>query len=94
MPKRGKKYKAALELFDKHELYETEQAMEIVIKTAGAKFDETIEAHYRRVLTEDMRISRSEAQSFFLTEQAKPRESWYLQRDRRQLKLKKPVLIM
>ena len=47
MPKRGKKYKAALELFDKHELYETEQAMEIVIKTAGAKFDETIEAHYR-----------------------------------------------
>ena len=47
MPKRGKKYKAALELFDKHELYETEQAMEIVIKTAGAKFDETIVAHYR-----------------------------------------------
>ena len=47
MPKRGKKYKAALELFDKHELYETEQAMEIVIKTAGAKLDETIEAHYR-----------------------------------------------
>ena len=47
MPKRGKKYKAALELFDKHELYETEQAMEIVIKTAVAKFDETIEAHYR-----------------------------------------------
>lgn len=47
MPKRGKKYKAALELFDKHELYETEQAMEIVIKTAGAKFDETIEAHFR-----------------------------------------------
>ena len=47
MPKRGKKYKAVLELFDKHELYETEQAMEIVIKTAGAKFDETIEAHYR-----------------------------------------------
>ena len=47
MPKRGNKYKAALELFDKHELYETEQAMEIVIKTAGAKFDETIEAHYR-----------------------------------------------
>ncbi|MCI7392425.1 MAG: 50S ribosomal protein L1 [Clostridiales bacterium] len=47
MPKRGKKYKAALELFDKHELYETEQAMDIVIKTAGAKFDETIEAHYR-----------------------------------------------
>ena len=47
MPKRGKKYKAASELFDKHELYETEQAMEIVIKTAGAKFDETIEAHYR-----------------------------------------------
>lgn len=47
MPKRGKKYKAALEAYDKHELYDVEQAMDLVIKTAGAKFDETIEAHYR-----------------------------------------------
>ena len=47
MPKRGKNYKAALELYDKHELYEVDQAMDIVIKTAKAKFDETVEAHYR-----------------------------------------------
>ncbi len=47
MPKRGKNYKAALETFDKHELYEVEQAIEIAINTAKAKFDETIEAHFK-----------------------------------------------
>lgn len=43
MPKRGKKYLEALKLFDKHELYEPEKALEIVKSTATAKFDETIE---------------------------------------------------
>ncbi|MDD4200637.1 MAG: 50S ribosomal protein L1, partial [Eubacteriales bacterium] len=47
MPKRGKNYKAAVESYDKQELYEVEQAMEVVTKTAKAKFDETIEAHFR-----------------------------------------------
>ena len=47
MPKRGKNYKASLETYDKHELYEVEQAMDVVTKTAKAKFDETIEAHFR-----------------------------------------------
>lgn len=47
MPKRGKSYKASLEAYDKHELYEVEQAMDVVLKTAKAKFDETIEAHFR-----------------------------------------------
>jgi len=43
MPKRGKKYQEALKLFDRHELYEPEKALEIVKSTATAKFDETIE---------------------------------------------------
>lgn len=47
MPKRGKNYKAAAELFDRQELYDVDQAMDIVAKTAKAKFDETIEAHFR-----------------------------------------------
>ena len=47
MPKRGKNYKEAVKLFDKAELYELEQAMEIVIKTSKAKFDETVEVHTR-----------------------------------------------
>lgn len=47
MPKRGKNYKASAELYDKQELYDVDQAMDIVIKTAKAKFDETIEAHFK-----------------------------------------------
>ncbi len=47
MPKRGKNYKEALKEFNKAELYDLEQAMEIVIKTSKAKFDETVEVHTR-----------------------------------------------
>ena len=47
MPKRGKNYKAALTEYDKAEQYEVEEAMGIVLKTAKAKFDETIEAHFK-----------------------------------------------
>ena len=47
MPKRGKNYKEAVKLFDKAELHELEQAMEIVIKASKAKFDETVEVHTR-----------------------------------------------
>lgn len=43
MPKRGKKYQEALKLFDRHELYELEKALELVKSTAKANFDETIE---------------------------------------------------
>ena len=47
MPKRGKTYRASSELFEKQEMYDVDQAMDIVVKTAKAKFDETIEAHFR-----------------------------------------------
>ena len=47
MPKRGKNYKAALEEYNKAEQYDVEEAMGLVIKTAKAKFDETIEAHFK-----------------------------------------------
>lgn len=47
MPKRGKNYKASLEAYDKTELLDVDQAMDVVVKTAKAKFDETIEAHFR-----------------------------------------------
>ena len=43
MPKRGKKYKEALTEFNKAELHEIEEALEIVIKTSKANFDETID---------------------------------------------------
>ena len=47
MPKRGKNYKASAQLYNKQELYDVDQAMEIVLKTAKAKFDETVEAHFK-----------------------------------------------
>lgn len=43
--KLGKRYSASLQTFDRHEVYDVKEAMELVIKTATAKFDETIEAH-------------------------------------------------
>lgn len=45
--KRGKKYVEAAKLIDRTVQYDVEQAMELVKKSATAKFDETIEAHIR-----------------------------------------------
>ena len=45
--KRGKKYVEAAKAVDRANLYETEEAIALVKKTAVAKFDETIEAHIR-----------------------------------------------
>ncbi len=45
--KRGKKYSEAAKLIDRAALYEVGQAVELVKKSAVAKFDETIEAHIR-----------------------------------------------
>ncbi|MBR2377693.1 MAG: 50S ribosomal protein L1 [Clostridia bacterium] len=43
--KYGKKYAESIKSFDKTKQYEIEEALEIVISTAKAKFDETIEFH-------------------------------------------------
>ena len=45
--KRGKKYQDAAKLIDKSQLYDVEEACSLVKKTSTAKFDETIEAHFR-----------------------------------------------
>ena len=47
MPKRGKNYKESAKLYDKQELHDVDQAMELIQKTAKAKFDETVEAHFK-----------------------------------------------
>ena len=45
--KRGKKYVEAAKAVDRANLYETEEAIALVKKTAVARFDETIEVHIR-----------------------------------------------
>ena len=45
--KRGKRYQEAAKLRDKTNLYDAPEAVAIVKKAASAKFDETIEAHFK-----------------------------------------------
>lgn len=47
MAKRGKRYQDVSKLVDKENLYEIEEAMDLVVQTAKAKFDETIELSAR-----------------------------------------------
>ena len=45
--KHGKKYVESAKLIDKTKLYDTAEALDIIVKTATAKFDETVEIHVR-----------------------------------------------
>ncbi len=45
--KQGKRYAESASLVDKTKLYSVKEAMDLVLKTASAKFDETIELHTR-----------------------------------------------
>ncbi len=47
MPKRGKKYQDSMKSIDKLKLYDLEEAVEVMLGTAKANFDETIEAHVK-----------------------------------------------
>ena len=44
---RGKKYQNSAKQIDKSNLYDTMEAMDLVVKTATAKFDETVELHVK-----------------------------------------------
>lgn len=47
MPKRGKNYREAVKAYDRQTVYDVPEAMDLVTKTAKAKFDETVEVHIR-----------------------------------------------
>ena len=44
---RGKKYKESAKKIDRNTLYDTADAMKLVVETATAKFDETVELHVK-----------------------------------------------
>ena len=45
--KRGKKYQDSAKLLDRSRLYDPAEAVDLVVKTGKAKFDETVEAHIK-----------------------------------------------
>ena len=47
MAKKGKRYTEVLELVDRHNVYSIDEAMALVLETAKAKFDETIDLSVR-----------------------------------------------
>lgn len=47
MPKRGKKYQDSIKSFDKQKLHDLSEAVDVVLSTAKANFDETIELHVK-----------------------------------------------
>ena len=44
---RGKKYQESAKKIDRNALYDTADAMKLVVDTATAKFDETVELHVK-----------------------------------------------
>lgn len=44
---RGKKYQESAKLVDKSKLYDADEALDLAVKTAKAKFDETVEVHVK-----------------------------------------------
>lgn len=47
MAKRGKKYQDVVKSYNRSEQFDIDPAFDILVKTATAKFDETVEAHFR-----------------------------------------------
>jgi large subunit ribosomal protein L1 len=47
MPKKGKKYRDSITLYEREKLYQPSEALELVQKTAKANFDETVEVSIR-----------------------------------------------
>ena len=69
--KRGKRYQEAAKLRDKTNLYDAPEAVAIVKKAASAKFDETIEAHFKMGLDGRHADQQIRGAEFYLMVQVK-----------------------
>ena len=47
MAKKGKKFQESLKLIDRHALYDVSEAIDLVLKTSKANFDETVDLSVR-----------------------------------------------
>ena len=92
--KHGKKYVDAAKLVDRTKLYDTNEALDTVIKTAVAKFDETVELHVK--LGVDSRHADQQVRGavFFLTVQVKRLEILQFVRALTKSLPRKPVLTL
>lgn len=90
--KRGKKYTEAAKAVNRGNLYDPEEAISLVKKTAVAKFDETIEAHIRTGQTDVTQSSRSVELLYFLTEQVRLCVCWYSLRMLKQMRHRQQAL--
>ena len=92
--KRGKAYQDAAKQFDRTQLYEPVQALQIVNDIAKAKFDETVEVHIKLGSIPATLTSRSEERSACRTEPAKPGKCWYSPKGKKLKRLKMPEPIL
>ena len=63
---RGKKYQDSVKLVEKSKFYDINEAMDLITKTAKAKFDETVEAHIRLGVDSRQRRNRTSFHPGFL----------------------------
>lgn len=74
--KRGKNYVSAASAIDKTKQYETLEAMDLVISGSKAKFDETVEAHFRLGVDGRNATNKFVGLLFFHTEQENLLKFW------------------
>ena len=86
--KHGKKYVDGAKLIERSRLYDTQEALDLCVKTGTAKFDETVEVHVKLGVDG----SRSAVLSSCRTARARPSACSQSASRRRKTRLVQPVL--